>query len=125
MPMRYTWALVILLILAPLSAQTGGKKKPAKKSKQAVATQSITGCVDEKSAEFVLRTDDNLKELAKLEPVGFDKTNFARFVGHKVTVTGEMLYPDGVPTVRVTSLDHIKNISDVCAPAGEAPPVTK
>ena len=120
--MRYTWALVILLIVAPLSAQTAGKKKPAKKAKPAVTMQSVTGCVDEKSMEYVLRTDDMLKEIAKLESVGFDKSNFARFVGHKVTISGEMLYSGDVPTVRVTNLDHIKNISDICSPAGEAPP---
>jgi len=120
--MRYTWALLILLIVAPLSAQTAAKKKPAKKAKPAVAMQSVTGCVDEKTMEYVLRTDDMLKEVAKLESVGFDKTNFARFVGHKVTVSGEMLYSGDVPTVRVTSLDHIKNISDICSPTGEAPP---
>jgi hypothetical protein len=120
--MRYTWALLILLIVAPLSAQTAAKKKPAKKAKPAVAMQSVTGCVDEKTMEYVLRTDDMLKEVAKLESVGFDKTNFARFVGHKVTVSGEMLYSGDVPTVRVSSLDHIKNISDICSPAGETPP---
>jgi len=119
--MRYTWALLILFILAPLSAQAP-KKKPTKKAKSAVATQSVTGCVDEKTSEFVLRTDDMLKEIAKLESIGFDKTNFARFVGHKVAVTGEMVYPDGVATIRVTNLDNIKNISDICSPPGETPP---
>lgn len=116
--MRFTCALLILLILAPLSAQTAAKK--ARKSKP--VTQTITGCVDEKSTQYVLRTDGMLKEIARLEPVGFEGTNFARFVGHKVSASGELITSSELPTLRVTSLDNVKNISDICAPAPEAPP---
>lgn len=120
--MRYTWALLILLLFAPLSAQTAGKNKKVRKTKPAVTTQSITGCVDEKTTDYILRTSDMLKELARLEPVGFDAKNFARFVGHKVTVSGELVASSDLPTIKVTSLDHIKNISDLCVPPGETPP---
>ena len=67
-------------------------------------------------ATLLLLTDDNLKELATLEPVGFDRTNFARFVGHKVSVSGQLVTSTEPPTMRVSSLDHIKNLSDICAP---------
>ena len=120
--MRYTCALLILLLVAPLSAQTAGKNKKVRKTRPAPATQSITGCVDEKTTDYILRSDDMLKEIAKLEPVGFDAKNFARFVGHKVTVTGELVTSSELPILRVTSLDHIKNISDLCVPPGETPP---
>ena len=108
--MRYAWALLILLLIMPLTAPGQKQKKsPAK-------MDTITGCVDEKSDVYILRTDDQLKELATLEPVGFDRTNFARFVGHKVAVSGQLVTSTEPPTMRVSSLDHIKNISDICAP---------
>ncbi len=123
--MRFTWALLILLAIAPLSAQTASKsKKPAKKA--APAMQTLTGCVDEKEAQFILRADDSLKELATLEPVGFDATNFARFVGHKVEAKGQFTKSaEGAPVLRISSLGHIKNISDTCDAAADGPPVTK
>ena len=94
--MRCTWALLILLLLAPLTAQTPKEKKGAKP----LAT-TMTGCVDEKSSEYVLFTDDMLKQIAILEPVGFDKTSFARFVGHKVSITGQWIASTQPPTLRV------------------------
>jgi hypothetical protein len=119
--MRFTWALLILLVLTPLTAQAQSKTK---KSRKAPAAETITGCVDERSAQFLLRTDDMLKELAILEAVGFDNTNFARFVGHKVAATGQLVKGEGTPTLRITSLDRIKNISDICTPPADGP-VTK
>ena len=108
--MRYAWALPILLLMMPLAT-------PAQKSKKSPPKMdTLTGCVDEKTDVYILRTDDMLKELATLEPVGFDRTNFARFVGHKVSISGQLISSTQPPTMRVSSLDHIKNISDICAP---------
>ena len=108
--MRYTWALLALLLILPLAA-------PAQKQKKSsVKMDTLTGCVDEKTDAYILRTDDMLKELATLEPVGFDRTSFARFVGHKVSISGQLISSTQPPTMRVSSLDHIKNISDICAP---------
>jgi hypothetical protein len=113
--MRYTWALLlILLLLAPLSLAAQKGKKSAK-----AQTQTLTGCVDEKSSNYVLTSDDMLKDVAVLESIGFDRTNFARFVGHKVSITGQLIASGDLPTLRVTSVDNIKNISDICAPANE------
>jgi hypothetical protein len=110
--MRCTWALLMLLLLAPLTAQTPKEKKGAKPP-----ATTMTGCVDEKSSDFVLFTDDMLKQIALLESVGFDKTNFARFVGHKVSITGQVIDSTQPPTLRVTNYDNIKIIADICAPA--------
>jgi len=110
--MRYTFALLIPLLLAPIA-------QPAQKEKKAPNTQVITACLDEKADYYVLRTDDNLKELAMLEPVGFEKQIFARYVGHKVTISGEFNNSSQPPTLRVTSPAHIKDISDMCVPAGK------
>src|SRR6185436_7361392 len=108
--MRYSWALLILLLIMPLTAPAQKQKKPPAKM------DTVTGCVDEKSDVYILRSDDQLKELATLEPVGFDRTNFARFVGHKVAVSGQLVRTTEPPTIKVSSLDHIKNISDICTP---------
>jgi hypothetical protein len=110
--MRFIWAPLMLLLLAPLSAPAQKEKKSAKPP-----TQTMIGCVDEKSSDFVLFTDDMLKQIAILESVGFDKTNFARFVGHKVSITGQLIASTQPPTLRVTNYDNIKIISDICAPA--------
>ena len=107
--MRYTFALLILLLLAPLA-------QPAQKEKKAPSTV-MTACLDEKADYYVLRTDDMLKELAVLEPVGFEKQIFARYVGHKVSISGELNNSSQPPTLRVTSPAHIKDISDMCVPS--------
>ena len=108
--MRYTWALLILLLIAPLAT-------PAQKQKKSpVKMDTMTGCVDEKTDVYVLRSDDMLKELATLEAIGFEKTNFARFVGHKVSITGKLVTTTDPPTMQVSNFDNIKNISDICTP---------
>jgi hypothetical protein len=109
--MRYTFALLILLVLAT-PAQPAQKEK-----KKAANTQVMTACLDEKADYYVLRADDMLKEVAVLEPVGFEKQIFARYVGHKVSISGEVNNSTQPPTLRVTSPAHIKDISDMCVPA--------
>jgi len=109
--MRYSWALLILLLIAPLSLPAQKGKKPGK-----AQAQTVTGCLDEKAGDYVLRGDDMLKEIATLLPVGFEKTSFAKFVGHKVSITGQLLTSTDPPTLRVTSVDHVKNIADICEP---------
>jgi hypothetical protein len=108
---RYTFALLILLAVAPLA-------QPAQKEKKGPSTV-MTACLDEKADYYVLRTDDMLKELAVLEPVGFEKQIFARYVGHKVSISGELNSSSQPPTLRVSSPAHIKDISEMCVPAAE------
>ncbi len=105
--MRYICAL--LLLAAPMA-------QPAQKEKKDVNTQVISGCLDQKADYYVIRTDKSMKELASLEPVGFDKTLFARFVGHRVSITGELVESSQPPTLRVKSYAAIKNIADTCTP---------
>jgi hypothetical protein len=110
--MLYICALWILLVFTPLA-------QPNQKEKNTRKTQVVTGCLDEKADYYVLRGDDMLNELAALEPVGFEKQIFARFVGHKVSITGELVDTSQPPTLRVTSPSHIKDLSEMCVPAGE------
>src|SRR3954447_13294758 len=98
--MRYLGIALMLLSIAPLG-QPAQKKEQKKKG---AARQVVTGCMDEKPEGYVVRNaDDPLKELAHLEPVGFEKAIFARYVGHKVTVTGEPAGATEPPTLRVLS----------------------
>ena len=108
--MRYICAL-LLLLAAPLA-------QPAQKEKKAANTQVVSGCLDEKSDYYVIRTDDTMKELAALEPVGFDKALFARFVGHRVSITGELVDTQPRPTLKVKSYAAIKDVSETCVPPG-------
>ena len=110
--MRFIWGLTMLLLLAALPAPAQKDKKKSAKP----PTQTMIACVDEQSSDFVLVTDDMLKQIAILEPVGFDKTGFARFVGHKVSITGQWIASTQPPTLRVSNYDNIKIVSDICAP---------
>jgi hypothetical protein len=108
---RYIWIGVALLAAATAA------EPPQKAKKKAVAAQSVTGCMDEKPEVYVIRSDDALKELVQLEPVGFEKAIFARYVGHKVTISGQLITSTDPPTLKVSSPANIKQIADICAPA--------
>lgn len=111
--MRSVCALLILggsLAIAP--AQTGKSAKPAK--------TSLNGCVDERDGQYVLTNDTTLQPTARLQPAaGSPEDNFARFMGHKVTVRGKLSKQDPLPVVTVES---IESVSETCAPAQGAPP---
>jgi hypothetical protein len=78
--------------------------------------ETITGCVDEMpGTQYVLRDESELQLIAMLEPVGFPNENFAKYMGAKVAVTGEIRSSEaGPPIVRVDNLSRIKVISDAC-----------
>jgi hypothetical protein len=106
--------LVLLFALAGVAAAAEPRK--------------LTGCVDEQEGPvYVLRGDRVLRPLAKLEPVGFDVENFARYLGKKITVTGDYGPKSQLPVFRVRSVEVV---SEQCAPvplagakasAGETP----
>ena len=56
------------------------------------AKDSLTGCVDERDGQYVLTNDTNLQPIARLQPAaGSADDNFARHMGHKVTVRGKLV----------------------------------
>ena len=76
-------------------------------------SDQLTGCVDERPGPaYVLLSEDQLQVLARLEPEGFAAQSFARFLGHKVTVTGRLEKNAAIPTIKVKS---IKEISTTCS----------
>ncbi len=120
--MRLLFTFLLLLSLAaPGATPAAAADKKEKKEKKAPAAKAktLTGCVDETPSGYVLRGDTQLRQIAALEPVGFDKENLARHVGHKVTVTGKLTGAADAPVFMVQS---VKELVDYCAPDDAPPP---
>ncbi|HLY20231.1 MAG TPA: hypothetical protein VKR61_23550 [Bryobacteraceae bacterium] len=99
-------ALLLTGALAAVLAQSG---KPLKSATKA----SLTGCVDEREGQYVLTDDKNLQPTARLQPAaGTPEDNFARHMGHKVTVRGKILKEDPLPVITV---EHLDTVSETCA----------
>ena len=74
---------------------------------------TLTGCVDQRGSDYVLAGDKELHEIAVLHYVGISDDNFAREVGHKVTVEGTLTKEGDTQVMRVTKLT---TISETCEP---------
>jgi hypothetical protein len=97
--------LGILFLAVCVQAQTGEARKSTK--------DSLTGCVDERDGQYVLTNDTNLQTVARLQPeAGSADDNFARHMGHKVTVRGKLSREDTPPVMTVKS---VAPVSDTCA----------
>ncbi|MGH9657582.1 MAG: hypothetical protein ACRD96_03500 [Bryobacteraceae bacterium] len=96
-----------LLCLAAAGAQPKKKAPPP-------AQQTLTGCMDEGESGYVLRDTAQLRAIAALEPVGFDKQIFAQYVGHKVEVKGERSKQGDPPVMKVRA---VKKIAELCTPS--------
>jgi hypothetical protein len=95
----------ILFLAVCVHAQTGETRKSA--------GDSLTGCVDERDGQYVLTNETNLQTVARLQPeAGSADDNFARHVGHKVTVRGKLSREDAPPVMTVRS---VAAVSDTCA----------
>ena len=90
--------------------QSKEKDPPPAKS----AAASMTGCVDEQEGSYLLLSDQTMNPIASLVADGFDKEDFAKHVGHKVTVRGTS-NPQGagLPQFKVKT---IEKVSETCAP---------
>jgi hypothetical protein len=60
--------------------------KVAERSRSAV--EKITGCLDQQGETYLLRELTEAGKVTTLHGKGFSDDNFARYVGHKVTVHG-------------------------------------
>ncbi len=110
--MRILPLLITAGLLAAAPPQAGKTQKTAAKA-------SLTGCVDERDGQYVLTNDTSLQPTARLQPAaGSPEDNFARHMGHKVTVRGKLSKEDPLPVMTVAS---IETVSETCAPATGAP----
>ncbi len=108
--MRNLVALLMLAACVAAAPPQSGKARPAAKA-------SLTGCVDERDGQYVLTNDTNLQPTARLQPAaGSPEDNFARHMGHKVTVRGVLSKQDPLPIMTVES---VETVSQTCAPASE------
>ncbi len=127
--MKYTTlSFAICSILAALSSpavrvamaapqEQGGKPSPSGQRK-AVASTSLTGCVDEQQGHYVLVDSSNLNTISELVADGFETEGFAKHVGHKVTVRGTSNSDGAHPVLKVRS---IVTVSESCTPQGPQP----
>ncbi|HXM41865.1 MAG TPA: hypothetical protein VN924_11465 [Bryobacteraceae bacterium] len=108
--MRNVLALVTLAVGVAAATPQSRNIRPAAKA-------SLTGCVDERDGQYVLTNDTNLQPTARLQPAaGSPEDNFARHMGHKVTVRGVLSKADPLPVMTVES---VETVSQECAPASE------
>jgi hypothetical protein len=108
--MRNLLALLMLAACVVAAPPQSGKARPAAKA-------SLTGCVDERDGQYVLTNDTNLQPTARLQPAaGSPEDNFARHMGHKVTVRGVISKQDPLPIMTVES---VETVSQTCAPTSE------
>lgn len=77
--MRYAIALLLVLCAFPVAGQ----------ERQNQGTV-LTGIVDQRGEEFVLSGEDAMQTQAVLRAAGFSPDNFARFVGERTEVRGEL-----------------------------------
>ena len=82
--------------------------KTERRSGQKAAT--LTGCIDQRGETYVL-ADDQMQREAKLRAKAFSDDNFARFIGHRVRVFGEMDQSSGSDVFNVTK---IEDVSQTC-----------
>ena len=99
----------ILAVLTLVTALTvmAADKKDTRSRKDPPASSTVTGCVDQRGTTYVLTVPGAMEKVAALRGRAFTDDNFARFVGHKVKVTGES--KEGVLHV-----DKIEKIAETC-----------
>lgn len=86
--------------------------------------ERMTGCMDElPGPQYVLRDEQELRLVALLEPDGFSVQNFAKYLGHKVAVTGSRTTKDGQPVLSVRTIRSLANTCSASQPA-PAPPAS-
>ena len=101
------WIAIALMTMALWAAP---EKKPGKKGDAPAAKPqtTATGCLDQRGEHYVLRSEADMSRISTLKAKGFTDDNFARYIGHKVTVHGRQ---DG-ETFEVV---RIENVSDTCS----------
>lgn len=95
--------LAVFLCLA-MSAAAQERKREAK-------ADTMTGCLDQRDGDYILAEEKTLRKLASLEPQGFDRESFAKYVGHKVALTGRR---SGEGERVVMKVRTVKTLSEVC-----------
>ena len=91
----------------PQEPPTKQAEKPRKSDPK--GTVSLSGCMDEHDGQFILIHEQTRDLIATLEAEGFPSENFARHLGHTVTVRGTS-NPNGAhPVIKVRSVEPTRD----------------
>jgi hypothetical protein len=110
---------VLLLVSAvlwavPDESKTSGKR--ARKAAEPAASRqtSITGCLDQRGEEYVIRSTDDMARVTAVKGKGFSNDNFARYIGQQVRVQGAASKgaASNDSTFEVTKIDKV---ADTCS----------
>jgi hypothetical protein len=96
--------LLAIMLCLPMVWSAQEKNAP-KAKKSSAATEAITGCVDQSGEKYILRSLSGAATVATLRGKAFSDDNFARYVGHKVTVHGARQKEGESVVVHVTRID--------------------
>jgi hypothetical protein len=102
-------SLLLLLVICVATVPAQDKQGQDKQAKGAAAqTQTFKGVIDQRDSEYVLATADNFEPIATLRGRGFDKENFARFVGDPVEIKGRLVTENGRKFLYVSAVSDIR-----------------
>ena len=97
-----------MLVAALGLAGPDGKRNKDPTTKPKATQQQITGCLDQRGEAYVLKSEKDMTAVTTLKAKAFSDDNFARYVGHTVSVSGAK---DG-DSFWVTK---IVNVANTCA----------
>jgi hypothetical protein len=106
---RLLFAFFIAMALTWSAPETQSKNPKSKNATSRPVTTSRTGCIDQQGEAYVLRELSTGGIVMKLKGKSFSDDNFARYVGHKVTVHGT------VDNQGQTSVMHVTKVDDAGA----------
>jgi hypothetical protein len=109
-------ALIVLLALGTVAVPAAQKDQKGAEGKQQQSTTTLTGVIDQKGSEFVLSGEQAMKTTAVLRAKGFTDDNFARFVGNRVQVRGELTTEGDRQILTVRSLADLKSLGPSGSP---------
>lgn len=103
--MRCAVVIAVASVLCAAPEQKQGKTPAAPSEK---AQSSLTGCIDQRNDRYILASEADMSKITILKGKGFSDDNFARYIGHKVTV-------HGAQRGDVFEVAKIVNVSDTCS----------
>jgi hypothetical protein len=100
--------MIVVALAGLLSASPEEKheKKPAAASEN--TQSSLTGCLDQRGERYIVASEGDMSKVTALKAKGMPDDNFARYIGHKVTLRG-------VQKGEIFEVVKIENISDTCS----------
>jgi hypothetical protein len=112
--MRVRTITMVSETCTPSGSGTTPAPEKAPPPAQSPKAGTASGCLDEQAGpQYVLRGETELKLLMFLEPDGFPAENFARYLGHRVEVSGSTAVQGQKTVMKVKT---IKSVAEHCTP---------